>query len=1015
MTRFLTGQDAPAGVLASHLYERIPPASDPALIRKPGAGRKLLVFADSRQDAAFFAPYLERTHARSLQRRMIVKALEDRPELSAQPRIDDMKVWLLQLARHAGLFANNQGELEQEREVLTWLMAEMVSWEQRISTEGTGLLAFRPTRPSPNSSGWLVPPPLLQPPWSLTELEALALIEYLLDTLRRNGAVSFPDGVDPGGEAFAPRNQSIFVRGHGSERGVLSWLPVRGSNRRLQFLMRVLERTAPELVEEARRENATKALKAIWDHVLTAPSSPWWGYLQEEADPARGTLYRLNYRMWELVYTGTEDNREWYQCDRCRNLARTYVRGVCPTNGCGGTLRLVDQSDPVLAENHYRQTYRSLSVLPLRVSEHTAQWTSQKAAQLQQEFITGDLNVLSCSTTFELGVDVGELQAVLLRNVPPSTANYLQRAGRAGRRTDSTAYVVTYAQRRSHDLTFYRNPWRMVAGKIIPPAITLSNPKIVRRHVHSVATASFFRHAVSNGLLEFRGGLNVGKFFRPELAEAERGPRLIASYLANRPPALQHALRRIVPAGLQGELEVESWGWVDQLVGSDHGVMDRASELLLDDVSILDQLAEEAARTLEEIRSNAASGERGAFGRALGQLKQFQGIKETVLSRDLLGYLGNHNVLPKYGFPVDNVELQTAFVPVAAAKDLDLSRDLRQALTDYAPGNAVVAGGYLWFSQGIIRRPQREWDTWFYAVCPHCFTFSQSREPISGPCPECHEDVGRGLEGMAGEYIVPEFGFRAGRESARRPGDGRPRRLYSSRVFFATSPSQGDGRESDFGTSQDGEESTAFQSGSGSIRAQHSRHGRLAVVNSGVLGRGFRVCEWCGYAEPAPLQWDKPKKRTKGHDDPRTGRACRGPLRPHHLGHTFESDVLMVNFHRPNLAEVDNRGRLSLMYALIEGATDVLEIPRNDLDGSLYGRSIVLFDDVPGGAGHVRRIGEHLDDVVQAAHSRVATCSCGEETSCYECLRSYRNQFVHAQLSRGRAHSVLSAAIGESS
>ena len=94
----------------------------------------------------------------------------------------------------------------------------------------------------------------------------------------------------------------------------------------------------------------------------------------------------------------------------------------------------------------------------MKAREHTAQLMSDEAADVQQEFVRGEVNALSCSTTFELGVDVGELQSVVMRNMPPTTANYVQRAGRAGRRTESAALVLTYAQRRSHDLSRFQDP-----------------------------------------------------------------------------------------------------------------------------------------------------------------------------------------------------------------------------------------------------------------------------------------------------------------------------------------------------------------------------------------------------------------------------------------------------------------------------------------------------------------------------------------------------------------------------
>ena len=79
-----------------------------------------------------------------------------------------------------------------------------------------------------------------------------------------------------------------------------------------------------------------------------------------------------------------------------------------------------------------------------------------------------------------------------MRNVPPTTANYIQRAGRAGRRTDSAAFVLTFAQRRSHDLNYYNQPETMISGKIKPPVTVLTNEKVIRRHLHSAVFAKFF-------------------------------------------------------------------------------------------------------------------------------------------------------------------------------------------------------------------------------------------------------------------------------------------------------------------------------------------------------------------------------------------------------------------------------------------------------------------------------------------------------------------------------------------
>lgn len=990
----ITGQDAPVSVLATHLYEQIPPARDPVLRARPGEGRKLLAFADSRQDAAFFAPYLGRNHQQLLRRRLIVHALEQHFDLQHPPRVEDMTAWLMKEATAAGWFEQRGSDLARKQTVQSWVMAELASWDRRNALEGAGMVAFRPVRPSGVPVQDLFPPPLLAAPWKLSSDEAVELIELLLDQVRQNGIVSYPDGVLPTDAIFEPRNREYFMRYTGRGRATISWMPLLKTNRRIEILERILERTAPGLSAEDRHDEASKSLSGLWR--LIVEGKAWREHFIAEEDKAQGVRYRLDHRLWEIIYTGPGSvSTPFHTCNRCGVLSRISIRGVCPTGGCTGTLLPFDADSPLVRENNYRSVYTSLAPVALRVQEHTAQWTSDRAAEIQQEFMDGKLNVLSCSTTFELGVDVGELQAVLLRNVPPTTANYVQRAGRAGRRTDSTAFVVTYAQRRSHDFTFHRDPRQMVAGRIIPPSVTIDNLKIVRRHLHSVALAAFFRDSAARGPLTFP--VRVSSFFRPEDDEGSRGPSLLRAYLDSRPAIVGDALARIVPETIKSDLGVDDWSWVDRLVGSGDGVLDMATGELQRDVDILNGLKTAAIEA-------AQRGETGSSA----NFQRFDKIKETVLRRELLGFFGTVNVLPKYSFPVDVVELQTNHIQDPTARDVTLARDLRQALTDYAPGSEVVAGGRVWKSGGIKPPYKGAWDEWQYIICPTCQSFIRDRpeRPSATVCPICEGELDHGYHGMKGHYIVPEFGFLATNEAGRNPGESRPARIYSSQVYFTQDQSP------EINTSDAGNDRLIIELASG-VRARYSRNGRLAVVNSGRMGRGFRVCEWCGWSEPAPLPTGKTGKarqaRPKKHTNPRSGRECGGPVKPFHLGHTFESDVLAIQFP---FVSMTRETALSTLYAILAGGSQALGIQMEDVSGSLYGtetigQTLILFDSVPGGAGHVRRFAQHLETVLAAALARVADCSCGAETSCYECLRSFSNQFVHQELVRGLAIRVL--------
>ena len=191
----------------------------------------------------------------------------------------------------------------------------------------------------------------------------------------------------------------------------------------------------------------------------------------------------------------------------------------------------------------------------------------------------------------------------------------------------------------------------------------------------------------------------------------------------------------------------------------------------------------------------------------------------------------------------------------------------------------------------------------------------------------------------------------------------------------------------------------------------------MAVLCEGRRGEGFCVCQTCG-AGFRQLNKDLLKR----HRTP-FGTDCSGKIESGiSLGHEFSTDVLRMQFlAQPSVMDIEPIWfAYSLAYAVVEGAAEILEVPSSDLNATVaYGSEyfippIILYDNVPGGAGLVARLEENdvLKRTLEAALTRVSgACKCGEDTSCYGCLRSYRNQSAHQHLRRGPVMRYLEAII----
>jgi uncharacterized protein DUF1998/helicase-like protein len=977
---FESGSEASAAVLATALYQALP--ADEESAGRPGGGRKLLAFSDSRQAAAFFAPYLESSHALVQQRRLILDGLVRATASDPACSVDDLIEAVAAATVAAGVFGRRDSRQARRRETARWVLRELIAVDERQSLEGLGLLRVT----LDVDPAWRPPAPLLA--LGLTADECWLLLSELTRTLRLQGAVSMPEEVDPADEMFDPRRGPVYVRVDGAEAKlkVLSWLPTRGVNRRIDYLRRVLAALGPGN-SGAGGDDAREVLAGCW-RALTGARDGW---LTGSALPRIGQAYQVDHTWLTLAPGG-----EWYQCDVCRRRAAASLRGVCPTLRCAG--RLVPVAAAEDDDEHYRVLYQRTAPVSLTAREHTAQWTGLEAADIQQRFLAGEVNVLSCSTTFELGVDVGALNAVLLRNMPPTTANYIQRAGRAGRRAGAPALVLTYAQRRSHDLSRYASPETMLTGQVRAPYVPLGNPRIDRRHAHSVALAAFFRDAKDSTGQEWK---TAGDFFlcgdpAAEETDTARRParqvspsQLVRGFLTPVPDDVDAALRAVLPKPVQQRIGLDSGAWVDEL------------DTLLSAVRA--ELAHDVA-AFEERRKDAFESRRSDLA------ARFERSINTITRRSLIGFLANRNILPKYGFPVDTVELRTAHCDSQVGARLELTRDLSVAIHEYAPGAELVAGGVLWRSAGIYRLPGRELITRSYTVCRGCQHYREGGDDLEPACTAC----GRPADGPVREYCVPEFGFVADPRTAK-PGTAPPQRFWNGAVHVVSL----------------GAELTEkrWRSPGGAIAWCHSgTRGRLVSLSEGPGGGGFLICDWCGWGG---LNHGRPPK---SHVNPLRGKPCTGPLRWRSLAHTYETDILRVRLDAPGLGGPGpgdavgyragdsvaggERARWhSLLYALLEGCAEGLEISRGDIDGVVHagadGRSgLVLFDTVPGGAGSAARIAASLDTAVDFALRRVSACDCGPETSCYGCLRTPGNERYHEDLSRGAALTVLRSLSG---
>jgi hypothetical protein len=985
--RILAAKDYPTSVIATDLYQQLPRSTDPNLTNHVGGGRKLLCFADSRTDAAWFAPYLENRYTRLLQRNLIVRELLEHNEPI------DFETLVIQLSKRALdeiLIDPDLPQSSRQRIVESWLIREVLATDRRQSLNGIGLVKIFAHRP--NSAQ---PPEALQD-LGFSEEESFMIMEILIGTVRESGAVRVPASVDISDQMFAPRNylyEINYEKKNTKQSWMTGWIPKAGSNRRVDFLEKLfLSRGISAPVKEV--------LSSVWLSDLNRSGSPW-SKLLSPRENHHGTTYALDYR--NLLFFRPNEENVPYQCGLCRQVSWVSIDSICPTYRCKGMLSPLEN---VETKNYFYKSYIGLKPANMEVAEHTAQLTTTKAFDTQQDFIEGKINVLSCSTTFEVGVDVGDVQSVFMRNLPPSPANYVQRAGRAGRRMGAPALTVTYASRNSHDLYFYNRPLLMINGKLKPPRIQISNIHIVRRHIHAVAYAAFAKHWVeSRNSLEEKWPENVEGFFLTT-NNGKTVSEQMREWLESKPQELKDSLRDFVPLDLHGpsELGLEDWVWVGALYSEipeieKSGWMARAESDIKDEIVKIDE-------NIQRLRlSESTDSDYARKSRARRSRNQLEDERNTIASQSLLGYLSRKVVLPKYGFPVDVIELDVRkgrdlqHATAESSDEVELSRDAQLGIRDYAPGSQSVAAKCLWDSMAIYIPPSKSLQQRDWFECSGCGAFWEPKNAFDSTCPVC----GNGEKSKQGiPYVRPEFGF-IGKKSTDKPGETRPSVIGFLQSFF-----------SDFQGNAPPVEQIEVHGLT--LEVRQSKQGRITVINRGREARGFMLCNECGFCKPAPTIKEFGKKNKKSTSSTKHLFMGVGPgdckantmLRHVSLGHWYLTDAVEIAFPSHLLVRENAQSVLSSLLA----ATPSLGIGQREMNGSVRpitgGNSLILFDTVPGGAGYATLAASKLEELFTEAVDVARRCpDCGLDSSCYGCLRTYQNQRHHESLERRLALDVF--------
>jgi DEAD/DEAH box helicase/Helicase conserved C-terminal domain/Domain of unknown function (DUF1998) len=701
---------------------------------------------------------------------------------------------------------------------------------------------------------------------------------------------------------------------------------------------------------------------------------------------AGGTAYQLHEDAVRVVARTDGRGR---RCPKCRTRWQFRADRSCPQ--CAIPTVVTTQHD--WSTDYARGEY----LVPvgervaLLAEEHSAQVPGGERKVAETRFKDPDdtLNTLICTPTMELGIDIGGLSAVYLRNVPPSPANYAQRQGRAGRH-GQPAYVATFCGTAgkfgSHDQYFYRFPERIVAGRIAPPRFLLENEDLLVSHLNAL-TLEYLNFRI---LAQPKHFIDFDQEAVPFLADVVTELRV--KVRAGKTAITAHTMGAV---GTELGAVGRDASWVEGQVETFPDRYRDAWAPLIDEYVLIRDEAREINR-----RQEAGDLSRESALRRDSILKRMNDIRDGNGDFYPYRYLGSQGFLPNYAFP------RRASSVFFADRKESVARHRVIALREFAPEASIYYRGARYRverAQPRARGGQVNWTRIKRCVCGSFFM--GDAVATAAVCPNCTRDLGAVFATDFSLEIPDAVGRRRGRISS--DEEERRRRGYHIEPSYQLPPAAAQG-------------ALAARSGDLLAAVTYGHQTRLLVANRGLRtadggGEGFRMCERC-------RKWllsDAEEQDHVDEDNPTGSCPAGGAVEDIRSGIVLfadgRHDVVALDASVPAGTD-EGEFATSLLYALLEGFQIAFSADESEVTGWVFpatgddGRvRIVLYEKEEGGVGLLH----HL--VSADAWERVATRALellhvepttGSELpgacarACYDCLLSFYNQFEHRLLDR---------------